>query len=430
MAAPQTDEHPGPLEGLRVVEVGDQAEWAAKLLADAGADVIRVEPREGARSRHVGPYVGDQPNTNQSLRFAAANTSKRSVTLDLATDDGGAIWADLVARAEIVLDGTAPGALDDAGLGPTRFRGEHPALIWCAITPFGLEGPWRDWASTDLVQLALGGPMMSTGYDDHELPPIRSDGEHSLAMSNEYAVTAVLAALWLRDETAAADGGAAAGQLVDVSTHEAVSATTEGSFPNWEFLGQHVIRQTGRHAAAQRNAPWQYRCTDGDYILLMGGGVPRDGKIFAGLLEWMDEHDAAGDLHDPKYMQVLYTDPTQNVEIRNHVATTIGEFVQKLTAEEVYRRGQALHLPWGLVRRPEQNLDDPHWAEREFFWEGEVPGHPDPVRYVGAPYKFLKSPVRMRRRPPLLGEHNHEVYVTELGRSPDDLQQLAAAGAI
>lgn len=425
MAAEAIPEAAGPLEGLRVVEVGDQAEWAAKLLADAGADVIRVEPRAGARSRQYGPYVGDEPNTNQSLRFAAANTSKRSVTLDLATEEGAAIWADLVARAEVVLDGAGPRVLDDAGVGPTRFRGEHPAQIWCSITPFGLEGPWSDWSSTDLVQLALGGPMMSTGYDDHELPPIRSDGEHSLAMSNEYAVTAVLAALWLRDES-----GGTAGQLVDVSAHESVSATTEGSFPNWEFLGQHIIRQTGRHAAAQRNARWQYRCADGDYILLMGGGVPRDGKIFEGLLEWMDEHDAAGDLHDPKYVQVLYTDPTMNVDIRNHVATTIGEFVQKLTAEEVYRRGQALHLPWGLVRRPEQNLDDPHWAEREFFWEGEVPGHDGPVRYVGAPYKFLKSPVRMRRRPPLLGEHNHEVYVGELGRTTDDLQRLAAAGVI
>ena len=91
MAATEMPGVAGPLEGLRVIEVGDQAEWAAKLLADAGADVIRVEPREGAHSRHYGPYVGDQPNTNQSLRFAAANTSKRSVTLDLRTDEGASI---------------------------------------------------------------------------------------------------------------------------------------------------------------------------------------------------------------------------------------------------------------------------------------------------------------------------------------------------
>ena len=424
-----TAQQDGPLEGLRVIEVGDLAELAGKLLADAGAEVIRVEPRDGARSRHLGPYVGDRPDTNHSLRFAAANTSKRSVTLDLETDEGASLWAELVGRAEVVLDGAGPGTLEDAGIGADRFRGERPELIWCAITPFGLDGPRRDWASNDLVQLALGGPMMSTGYDDHTLPPIRSDGEHSMAMSNEYAVTAILAALWLRDEHGSGSGGGT-GQLIDVSMYEAVSATTEGSFANWEYLGQRVLRQTGRHAAAQRNSPWQYMCTDGDYILLMGGGIPRDKRIFDGLLDWMDEHDAAGDLRDPKYVEVLYTDPTRNVEARNEVSAKIGAFVQQLTAEEVYRRGQGLHLPWGLVRRPEQNLEDPHWEERGFFWEGELPGHPEPVRYPGAPYRFTASPVRLRRRPPLLGEHNHEVYVGELGRGADALQQLAASGVI
>ncbi len=420
-----TTEAAGPVEGLRVLEIGDEGEIAGKLLADAGAEVIRVEPREGARSRHRGPYVGDRADVNQSLRFAAANTSKRSVTLDLESNEGAALWAELVAWSEVVIDGAAVGSLDESGLGADRFRGERPELIWCAVTPFGREGPWRDWASNDLVQLALGGPMMSTGYDDHSLPPIRSDGEHSLAMSNEYAVTAILAALWLRDER---DG--ALGQSIDVAIHDAVSATTEGSFPNWEYLGKVVQRQTGRHAAAERNAPWQYRCTDGDYIMLMGGGVPRDQRIFDGLLEWLDEHDAADDLHDPQYVQVLYTDPTRNAAVRNHVTEVLGRFVQTRTAEEVYRRGQALHLPWGLVRRPEQNLDDPHWDEREFFWTGEVPGHSEEVRYPGAPYKFAKSPVRMRRRPPLLGEHNHAVYVGELGRASEDLARLAGDGVI
>ena len=408
-----------------MLEIGDLAEVAGKLLADAGAEVIRVEPRAGARSRHAGPYVRDEADVNQSLRFAAANTSKRSVTLDVATEEGAALWSELVGWAEVVLDGTPPGSLDEAGLGASRFREQRAELIWCAVTPFGLDGPWRDWASSDLVQLALGGPMMSTGYDDHELPPIRSDGEHSLAMAGEYAVTAVLAALWLREER-----GGGHGQLIDLSMHEAVSATTEGSFANWEYSGLIVGRQTGRHASPVHQARWQYQCTDGDYILLMGGGVPRDKKIFDELLVWMDEYDAAGDLHDPKYADVLYTDPLRNVEVRNHVGETIGAFVQQLTAEEAYRHGQSLHLPWGLVRRPEQNLDDPHWEERGFWWTGEVPGHSEPVRYPGAPYRFVKSPVRMRRRPPLLGEHNHEVYVGELGRAADELVRLSAAGVI
>ena len=177
-------------------------------------------------------------------------------------------------------------------------------------------------------------------------------------------------------------------------------------------------------------APWQYQCADGEYILLMGGGIPRDQRILDALLAWMDEHDAAEDLHDPQYVEVLYRDPTLRPEARRHVAGVIGRFVQQLPAEEVYRRGQSLHLPWGRVRRPEQNLDDPHWTERGFWWEGEVPGHDEPVRYPGAPYRFTKSPVRMRRRPPLLAEHNTEVFAGELGLTTEELTALARADVI
>ena len=408
----------GPLEGLRVIEVGDRGEIAGKLLADAGADLIRVEPPGGARSRGLPPFVDDDPAKN-SLSFAARNTSKRSVTLDLAAPGATALWAQLVGRADVVIDSHPPAALDQLNAGWDAVG--HERLIWCAVTPFGREGPRSDWLAPDLVGVALGGPMMSTGYDDHDLPPIRAEGEHSMAMSNEYAVGAILAALWQRD----ALGGP--GQLVDLSIHESISATVEGAFPNWEYLGKLVQRQTGRHSSPDPHPPWQYRCTDGNYILLMGGGIPRDRRNWEQLLDWMNEHEAVSDLRDPKYVEVLYTDPRREPEIRGHVAATIGAFVQLLDAETVYRRGQSMHLPWGRVRRPEENLDDPHWADRGFFWQGELPDHPQPVRYPGAPYRFTESPVRMRRRPPLLGEHNHEVYINELDLSMDDYKALAAA---
>ena len=424
----------GPLEGLRVVEIGDRGEVAGKLLADAGAEVVYVEPLEGGRSRHAGPFVADRPDVNGSLLFASRNTSKRSVTLDLdgdaSSDEGIALWGRLVRWAEVVIDSRGPAGV--AGALPDGARHEafadHPTLLWCSITPFGTQGPWHDWAATDLTQMALGGPMMSTGYDDHELPPIRSDGEHSMAMAGEYAVSAILAALWLRDHAEAATGR---GQFIDVSIHEAASATTEGAFANWEFLGQLVQRQTGRHAAAARSGEWQYRGTDGDYVLLMGGGVPRGKEIWDRLLEWMDEHEAAHELRsNPEYEDVLFRDPRMAPEVRRRVVEEIGRFVTMLPAEETYRRGQSMHLPWGTVRRPEQNLDDPHWADRDFYWEGELPGHPAPVKYPGAPYRFTKSPVRLRRRPPLLGEHNHEVYAGVLGLSSEELETLVRAGVV
>ena len=423
-----SDELPGPREGpletLRVLEIGDRGEIAGKLLADAGADVIRIEPPGGGRSRHVGPFVDDDPG-RPSLLHATRNTSKRAVTLDVTQPAGLEIWQRLVGRVDVVIDATSPTFLDALG-GGWQWAAAQPdlhACVWCSITPFGRTGPRRDWAANDLVQLALGGPMMSNGYDDHRLPPIRPDGEHSIAISNEYAVAGLLAALWMRY-------AGHPGQLVDVSIHEAVSATTEGAFPNWEYFGRLVHRQTGRHASADPSAPWQYLAADGQHICLISGGLPRGVPAWSGLLDWMDEHDAAGDLRDPQWQELLYRDPRSHPEARLHVAETIGAFVQRLPAEEVYRRSQSLHFAWGIVRRPEENLDDPHWADRGFFWEGECPGVDHPVRYPGAPYRFTRSPVRLRRRPPLLGEHNHEVYVGELGLTTAELRAHLETGVV
>ena len=151
--------------------------------------------------------------------------------------------------------------------------------------------------------------MMSNGYDDHGLPPIRPEGEHSIAVSNEYAVSGILAALWMRH-----DGHP--GQLVDVSMHEAVSATTEGAFPNWEYFGRLVQRQTGRHAAPDPTAAWQYLAADGQYVCLINGGLPRGNSAWDGLLDWMDEHGAAADLRDEQYQELLFSDPRANPEGR------------------------------------------------------------------------------------------------------------------
>jgi benzylsuccinate CoA-transferase BbsE subunit len=414
----------GPLEGLHVVEIGDLGEVAGKLLADAGADLVRVEPPgSGARSRRTGPFVGDRRDAAASLHYAYLNTNKRGVTLDLAHPEAADLWHRLVGWTDVVLDSVGPGALDALGVGYQSFeeRDGYEQLVWCSITPFGLTGPWRDFASNDLVQMALGGPPMSSGYDDHELPPIRPDGEHSLAMAGEYAVCGILAALWQRDH-----GGT--GQAVDISVHESVAGTTEGAFQRWEYMRENPQRVTGRHANTVER--WQFRCADGQYAVLFGGGVPREKQSLEQLLAWMDEYDAAADLHDPTYEAVIYTPPQLGGELRRHFAETVGRFIESRPLEEVYRRGQAMGMPWGPVRRPEDNLDDPHWGDRAFWVEGELPGYDGTVRYPRAGYRFTKSPVEFRRRAPLLGEHNTEIYAGLLGVEPSALTEMAKAGAI
>jgi crotonobetainyl-CoA:carnitine CoA-transferase CaiB-like acyl-CoA transferase len=405
------------LDALHVVEIGDLGEVAGKLLADAGADVVKVEPPGGAKSRRAGPFAGDRFDLDASLTYAYWNTSKRGVTLDPATPDGLDLWRRLVERADAVIDAAGPGVLDAAGAGHDAFAADE-RLVWCSITPFGRDGPWRDLAVNDLVSIALGGPMMSTGYDDHDLPPIRPEGGHSLALAGEFAVIGLLTALWQRDATGL-------GQLLDVSIHEAVSCTTEGAFPNWEYARRISQRQTGRHANPNATAPWQIRCRDGRHVVLMGGGIPRDERVWESLLAWMDETGAGGPIRDPRFQSGPRTP-----EERQLIFDTLHRFVESLDAETAYRRGQASHMPWGFVRRPEENLADPHWHDRGFFLKGEVPGHAGDVLYPGAPYLFSETPLAWRRRAPLLGEHNYEVYVGELGLAPEHLLVLAGAGVI
>ena len=417
----------GPLDGLRILEIGDRAEPAGRLLADAGADVIRVEAVGGSFGRRQGPFIADRPGVERSLHHAYMNADKRGITLDPSSGDGAALWRRLVERADVVIDSHAPGHLDTLGCGPEAFRSrwEQGRLIWCAVTPFGLTGPWKDWTATDLVSIALGGPMMSTGYDDHELPPIRPDGEHSLWMASEYAGIGIMAALMEREQSGL-------GQLVDVSVHEAVSVTTEGAFPNWEYAQALVQRQTGRHSSPTITAPWQYQGSDGGYVNLMGGGVPRTRGIWKDLVAWLQEFDMAQDLADPAadYEAAVFSDPMRATQARRRISEVIGAFVESRPAEEVYRRGQSLHLPWAVIRRPEDNYTDPHWEARGLWASVELPGHPEPVRFPTAPYRLSATPIEVRRRAPLLGEHNTEVYSGELGLDARQLVALAGRGAI
>ena len=386
----------GPLAGLRVVEIGDASEVVGKLMADAGAEAIRVEPPGGGQSRHRGPFIGDRPDLEGSLRYAYLNTNKRSVVLDLTVPAGIDAWKRLVAWADVVIDGSGCDALD--GLSAGYGAAANDRTIWCSITPFGLTGPWRNRRSNDLVSMALGGIAMMNGYDDHSLPPIRPDGDHSLFMGGEYAVMGIMAALRLRRTSGV-------GQLIDVSMHEAIAATTEGAYMNWEFMGRNPERKTGRHAGTPEE--WQLQCSDGQYVVVFGGGIPRTKPELDQLLAWMDEFGAVGSLREPEFESVIYTSPMEGGELRARFAAQVTAFLASRPSEEVYRRGQGIGLAWGLVRRPEDNLDDPHWADRDLWVTVPVDGRE--VRIPRAGYRFTKSPVEMRRPAPTLGEANDQI---------------------
>ena len=401
----------GPLADLRVVEVCDElGQYAGKLLADMGADVIKVEPPEGSSARRVGPFVKDVPGPNRSLNFWYHNTNKRSIVLDVensATDR--AAFRRLAAKADILIEDRAPGSLAALGLGQAELRAANAGLIVCSITPFGQDGPWAQHVSSDLVGLALGGPMNMNGYSPEDIPgapPIRGHGDQGYNTACHFAAHGILAALLYRDRRGA-------GQYVDCSMHEALSCTVEVGMPYYLYMRQDVVRQTARHAAARPTEPWLFHAGDGKDLILFGVG--RDNASWKKLKAWLQSRGFGMQLDDERFDNPQARQPGRGSEVAVEVYAEMGRFIAAHDAEYVYRGGQELDQAWGMVRSPEETLDDPHFWDRGLFVHTTGEGADAPAAMPGPPYVFSATPWELRRPAPKLGEHSAEI-LAELGR--------------
>ena len=415
----------GVLDDVRVLELGGElGAWCGKLLADMGADVIKVEPPTGDETRGYPPFFNDEPDKNQSLYFWYYGTNKKSVTLDLKTDEGKSLFRKLAASADVIVDGFPPGFLHDLGVGYEAIRQIRPGIVMAAISPFGQDGPYGDYVATDLTALAFGGPVWSCGYDDHSLPPIRGGGNQAYHTVCHFATAGIMTALVHRQFTGV-------GQFIDVNMHAAQNVTTEGAAYSWLVAGATVQRQTGRHAAVNPTPNAQMVCGDGRYLNI--GFPARTEDLWFHLLAWLEEEGVIGDLAEymspPSREALAKGDPTAIKQIHD-----VMEAVQALCltsdAYDLFRRAQDLGFQWGVIYSPEEALEDPHFRERGMQVPVEHPELGNSFVYPGAPYKFEATPWAIRRRPPLLGEDNEDIYLKELGMSPQKLKALNDEGIV
>jgi benzylsuccinate CoA-transferase BbsE subunit len=417
-----TQNPPGCLETVRVLELADErSHFAGKLLGDMGADVILVEPPGGCGSRRIGPFYEDQPDPDRSLFFWNYNTSKRGITLDLETVLGRELFKQLAGSADIVLESFKPGYLASLGLGYDALKQVNPDLIVVSLTDFGQEGPWVDFQMTDALHLALGGPMASCGYDEvadgvWDTPPLAGQGYQAWQMGGTWAYMGALAALYHRRMTGE-------GQLVDVSIHDACAVSTENAVPTYDFTGRVVHRQTGRHASAKRTPAWQFRAKDGAYLVANLINVGPD--LWARLVAWLESEGMAEDLtsdewYIPSYLQ----------ENMGHAVDVIDRFIGTKTADEFMHEGQSIGVVTSKIHAPEDLVTDRHLQARGFWTEVEHPELGRRFLYPGAPYSASDTPWRISRRAPLLGEHNGEVFGSELGFSRAQLTIMTEAGVI
>lgn len=403
------------LDGLRVVELADElGEHCGRVLAGLGAEVIKVEPLNGETTRRYGPFKDDEPGIENSLYFWHYNFGKKSVVLDLDTEQGRLDFLRLSDSADVLIDTRHRDYLAKRGLGADVLRARNEGLIAVRISPFGDKGPWADLVAGDLIHLALGGVMMNCGYDptplgEYDTPPIAPQMWHSYHITGELTVIQILAALNYRLETGT-------GQKISASVHDAVSKNTETDVPSWIYARQEHARQTSRHSIAAPPLPDgrpastvnpNARSKDGRWVLAYRTYLEGFGGSIDQMLRVLRRYGSVEDMDDPRFAEPGALSLPAN---HRHLQDVINRMVAGFTFDrDIWKAGQAEGMTWAPVRRPEENLADEHWWTRETFSRVEYPGVQKPVAQVTG--RWWSDDLRWRTGPkaPSLDQHGAEV---------------------
>ncbi len=421
------------LDDLRVLDLtGEMGAYATKLLADLGADVIRVEPPDGDPLRAMPPFWHDEVAADRGLTFLHLNTNKRSITLDITTDEGRDLFRKLVATADVVAETFEPKYLDSLGLGYTELSAIKPDIILTSITGFGQDGPHAHYKSVDIVGVAMSGMMTLAGEKDD--PPNLAPGSQGYVCASIDGAAGTLMALVHRDRTGE-------GQHVDVSMQEAGSINQETAMQGWD-MNQTIRTRTGAKGVIPIDIPGigVYDCKDGQIFGYLGtpGGAP-----WTVMLDWMTREGMAEDLGEGENLEMVQnlnlrflTGLTQapeklgeRVRILSHMHGVFSRFCASMSKWTLYEEGQRQRLMLGIISTPEDLAKNPQLAARQWYQDIPHDHLGASVRYAGPPYRLSETPWSIRRRPPLPGEHNAEVY-GELGVTGAEMQRLAASNVI
>jgi len=391
-----------PLEGIRVLEVGNYmaAPFCAMQLADLGAEVIKVENPEGGDTvRQLAPLL-----EGEGSAFIRLNRNKRSIALDLKSEDGTAVFVALAGTSDVVVENLRPGTMRELGLDYDRLRADNPGLIYVAASGWGQDGPLKDQPGMDIMAQARSGLMSITGMPGGD--PVKVGVPICDLVCALYGALAAVAALYARRETGV-------GQFIDVSLLEAGV-----SFAVWEagkfFATGEIPEPLG--SAHQSNAPYQaIRSADG--WLTVGAATQKTWIAFCGALR------LEGMIADPRYADM-------NARHRNR--TTLIPAIEEVTISKPTAHWLTVLEHAGVPCAPIENFGevftDPHLLAREYFWDAP---HPTigTVRQLGSPMRFSGTPVRRDKAGPRLGEDTTPI-LEELGYAPADIQDLRTRGVV
>ncbi len=409
---------PSALDDIRVLDLaGEIGQYCTKLLADLGADVIKIEPPAADPVRRLPPFFHDEEGDDASLYWLNLNTNKRSVTLDIESADGRAQFAKLVRTADVVVESFTPGYLDRLGLGYSGLSKLKTDIVLTSITGFGQTGPHAAYKAPDIVGVAMGGVMWLAG--DPGDPPNLLPWKQGYVSASIHAAGGTLTALYHRDVSGE-------GQHVDVSMQESLSIAQETAMQTWDMMEALRFRNGHKGIIPLEVAGiGPYECSDGWVFGYLGtpGGAP-----WSDLAAWMVEEGKAEDLDDEPYKEfvsnlnlrfliTLTQDPAslpRKIQMMGHVNEVLKRFVTTKTKWEMYEQGQGRRLLFGIVSTPEDIAKNPQLQYRNWLTPVEHGDLGATLEYPGPPYRLSETPWAIRHRPPAAGEHTEEV-LREIG---------------
>ncbi|MDD5700586.1 MAG: CoA transferase [Dehalococcoidales bacterium] len=412
-----------PIRVLDITEGG--CAIGGRMFGDVGADVIKIEPPGGSQSR-LGPYYKNKEDPNNSLFWMAYNYNKRGITLDIQKPEGQELFRRLVLTADIILESFGPGFMGKLNLGYDDISQIKPDIIYTSITPFGQTGPKAGYKANELTVWASGGFLNDCG--DPDRAPVWIGFPQTGLFGGAEGAVGSMTALWHRINTGE-------GQYVDVSMQEAAMASNMNVLQMWD-VNKVEFRRVGAVsfvAATQVKQPIYFRCKDGYIMILALGGNDPYATSSEHLVQWMKDEGMC-----PEWLAKLdwwkdYNAAVLKQDLADKVGEAIENFTLTKTKDELYEIGafgkykQMLVAP---VSNTKDISEDVQLKGRNFWVNMEHPELKDVLPYCGPFIRLSESPIEFKRRAPLIGEHNSEIYNQELGLQEADLKALIDKGVI
>jgi crotonobetainyl-CoA:carnitine CoA-transferase CaiB-like acyl-CoA transferase len=408
------------LGGFRALDLMDEKGFVCgKILAALGVEVIKVEKPGGDPARGIPPFLHNTPDPEESLYWFAFNTDKRSITLNLEVRQGQDLFRKLVEKADFVLESFVPGHMDSLGLGYEALRQVNPRIIMTSITSFGQKGPYAQYKGSDLIASAMGGVLLTTG--DPDRPPVREGLDSIYFHAGGAAALGTVIAHYHREITGE-------GQQVDVSLQETTASRTSTNLVIWEFDKRLLKRSGSVRMLGARSFQWIWQCKDGyvhwQYIRGKAGATAN-----RALSKWIDEDGLENPLNKVTNWDEFDLAAMSREELDTHqeaIARLFMNYTKKELAEEGSKRDMDI-TPIDCAADVLRN----HQFEARSYWTDLE--HPESGTILTYPkYFFLSNQTEnfVKRRAPLIGEDNDEIYANEVGLSSTEIAALKKAGVI